>query len=297
MSAVALVVLMTALPARAELRYRVAPSLRLGGGWGSDLFLGADMGSSLQGQLVPALALDLSVSPRVKLFGSYECALGIYQATSSYSVSNDLSVGTRARLAQGLWAQLSLDGEAQELSVGQAVGDLVGLEASRTLGAAANPGLRWWVGRFVLELFGSFGYRHLILETGEPIDDWSGAGVLSAGVGLGPVWASLALRGVAERSDAPGFSYDGGSASLVVAANLAEVVVLRLSGSAHRNLFLSGRADWLVRAALAPSVRVVEGVWIEASYSYAVNFSNETAFDASRHFVYLGVRVERAWRN
>jgi hypothetical protein len=298
MWAIGLAVLGTALPAGAEVRYRLQPSLRLGASWGSDLFLGADIGQSLQGQLVPALAMDLSVSPRVKLFGSYECALGLYQATLGTSVSNDLSLGTRIRLAKGLWAQVSVDGQAQDLSVSQAVGDVVGLQASRTLGASANPGLRWWVGQFLLELFGSFGYRHLLLETGEPVDDRSAAGVLSVGAGLGPMWVSLALRGVTERSDVPGFSYDGGSASLSVGATLGGVVALRLSGSAYRNVFeQGGREDWLVRAAFAPSVRVVEGVWIEASYGYAINFSNDATFDACRHFVYLGIRVERAWRN
>ncbi|MGC4116356.1 MAG: hypothetical protein QM765_17630 [Myxococcales bacterium] len=94
-----------ASPAHAdEVPYQVRPSLRLGAGWGSDLFLGAGMGSSFQGLLVPALAVDLSVSPRVKLFGSYECALGLYEKTEGMSAANELTLGTRVRLAKGLWA-------------------------------------------------------------------------------------------------------------------------------------------------------------------------------------------------
>ncbi len=283
--------------ARAEVRYRLEPSLRLGGGWSSDLFLGADLGPSLQGQLVPALAVDVSAAPRVKLFGSYECALGLYEATLGTAVSNDLTLGTRIRLAPGLWAQVSVEAEAEDLSVSQAVGDVVGLQASTTLGASAHPGLRWWGGPFLLELFGSFGYRHYLLEGGQPIDGTSVGGGLAVGAGLGPVRLSLAVRGFSEQADDPGFSYDGGGASVSVGATPGGVVDLRLGAAAYRNLFARGRADWLARASFAPSVRVVEGVWVEAAYGYAVNFSSEPAFDASRHFVYLGVRVERVWRN
>jgi hypothetical protein len=286
-----------ALPAQAEVRYRLHPALKLGAGWGSDLFLGADVGSSFEGQLIPSLDLDLSVSPRVKLFGAYECALGLYEGTGGTSVDNDLSLGTRVRLAPGVWGQLSVSGEAQDLSVSQSVDDAVGLEASRTGGAVASPGLRWWVGGFLLELFGHFGYRHLVLETGEPIDDRSAAGVLSAGVGLGPMWVALVLRAVTERSDSPSFSYDGASAMLSIGATPGGIVSLRLAGSLNRTVFVRGRGDWLVRVSFAPSVRVVEGVWVEACYGYAANLSSEPTFDASRHFVYLGVRVEGFWRN
>ncbi|MGC4116355.1 MAG: hypothetical protein QM765_17625 [Myxococcales bacterium] len=193
--------------------------------------------------------------------------------------------------------ELSLDGEVQPLTVGKAVEDVVGVEASSTLGAAATPGLRWYVDRFLIELFGSVGYGHLVLMSGAAIDDRSASGTLSVGAGMGPVWLSLALRGIYDDSDEVAYSYAGGSAALSAAADLGGIVTLRLSGSAHYNAFAAGRQDWLVRASFAPSVKVVDGVWIEGSYGYAMNFSSEASFDASRHFVYLGIRVERAWRN
>lgn len=283
--------------ARAEMHFRLRPSVQVGGAWGSDLFLGAGLGPSGQAQVASAIAFDASLTSRVKPFSEYDLALGLYEATRGISVDQSLTLGSRFRLGPGLWAELALEGQLQDLSVAQAVSDAVGLQASRTRGVAATPALRWWVGAFLLEASALASYRQLVLVGGEQIGDFTAAAVASAGRGLGPVSATLSVRAVNDRSGAPSFSYAGGSAQLSLSALVLPRLQARASCALHRNLFALGRADTLFRASASGALQLAETFWTEVTYGYAVNDSTTSEFDASRHFVYLGVRVEGdLWR-
>lgn len=294
------VVLLLASPAAAEVHVRVRPATTLSGGWTSDLFLGADLGSGFQGLLAPSLEVDLSLLPRLKLFGGYDGLFGLYQQTGGTSAENQATLGGRVRIGPGLWVELAGVGAVQDLTVAQSVDDALGLNASRTLEGGGTAGVRLWLGRFLLELGGQALFRQLVLETGEAIDDRTLSANLGAAARLGPVTARLGIRGVSESSTAPSFVYQGVGATLLFSVPVS-LVTLRASGEIHHNIFALGRRDTLLRASLTPSVTVASwsagSLSVEASYSFATNTSTDAGHEASRHYVSLGFRVEGAWRD
>ncbi len=293
-------VLLLATPAVAEVHVRVRPATTLAGAWSSDLFLGADLGSGLQGLLIPSLEVDLSLLPRLKLFGAYDGLFGLYQQTGGTSVENQATLGGRVRLGPGLWMEVAGVGAVQDLTVAQSVDDALGLDASRTLEGGGTAGFRLWAGIFLFELRGEALFRQLVLDTGEAIDDRTLSASLGAAARLGPVTARLAVRGLSESSTAPSFVYQGGGATLSLSVPLS-LLTLRASGSVHHNVFALGRRDTLARASLSPSVTLATwsagSLSLEASYSFAANASTDPGHEASRHYVSLGVRVEGAWRD
>jgi len=291
--------LLLLLPAHAgaAVHARVLPSLRTGAGWGSDLFLGADLGASVEARVAPSLRLDLSLSPSLKLWTAFDFAFGLYEVTRSTSVDHNGEVGARFRLTPRLTAELAASYATQSLSVAQSVDEATGVEASESAGFDLAPGLRYLHDGLLLEALYDLGTRHHVLAEGDELDDLTHLAILGAGFALGPLWAGLSLRGQREDSSDPAFSYWGASLHGSLAARPLSPLTIRLSASAHRNRFDTGRDDTLLKAAIAPTLRLGALFAIESSYGYAWNFSDSDGFDASRHFVYLGLRVEgELWR-
>jgi hypothetical protein len=288
-----LLVLLAVVPdGRAAVHARVAPSADIGAGWASDLFLGARLGSSVEARIAPALRLDLSLAPSLKLFTGYDFALGIYEATQSTSLSHRAAAGTRVRLSRRWTGELGGSFEAESLSVARAIDEATGAEASESQNFAVHPSVRFLGESLSFEAFYTLGSRQLRLEDGTRLDDLLHLAVLSAGTTIGPLWATLSLRGSREDSTAEVFSYWGAAVFGSIAARPLSRLTVRLSASAHRNEFDTGRRDVLVKAAFSPTVRLTSMIALESSYSYALNSSNSEWLDASRHFVYLGVRAQ-----
>lgn len=283
--------------ARAAVHARVVPSVRAGAGWSSDLFLGARLGASAEAHLAPALRLDLSLSPRLKLWGEYGLGLGLYEVTRSTSLDHRLELGARTRIT-GRWsAILSAALGAQSLSVAQALDEEIGLEASETRQAGLSPSVRYRSPGLDLEALYAYSQTRHTLASGAVVSGPSHLGLLALAFPLGPTWATVAARYRLEDASIREFAYWGASLHGNVAFSPWSPLVVRLGASAHRNDFETGRLDALLKASLMPSVRLGSVLWLEGAYAWATNFSNYEDFDASRHFVYLGLRAGgELWR-
>jgi len=269
---------------------RLQPSLAVGAAYSSDLFLGADIGPSFEGQFTPALRLDVSASPRVKLWSSAESALGLYQATKGAALAHALEVGTRVRLGTTWVAEWSLFGNRDDVSTPTAIDKALGLRSSSALGVATLVSLRYQ-GR----VRGSADYRvsarRYMLEDGLELRELSHFVALSVATRAGPATLTRTLNGLREES-APEFSYLGGAAGASAALSPFERAHLAVSTWVHTNHFPTGRRDWLMRATILPSVRATSNLLVEAAYGFAVNLSSLEERTAQRHYVYGGIRLE-----
>jgi len=122
----ALISLLLTAPAAAQAtRGRVSFSLLAGGGYASDVFVGAGMGHDGLFQVTPSGRLDLSLAPTWKLAASADVSYGHYVASEFSSLSQSAAL-------EGRW----LGGERWEASLAAA-----GEHANYSLGAPVDPAL------------------------------------------------------------------------------------------------------------------------------------------------------------
>src|SRR5688572_31896780 len=91
----------SAAPAAARVRFRLGPELRAGVSVESDLFVGAQAGGDLSFFAAPSLRLDVAFTPGSRLFTSYTAGLGRYLNTSLTSITHNVSTEWRHDLFEG----------------------------------------------------------------------------------------------------------------------------------------------------------------------------------------------------
>ncbi len=290
----ALALLLLAGPAEAAARGRLVLSLLAGGGWSSDVFVGAGLGPDGILQLAPAGRLDLSLSPRWKLAAAADVSYGRYLSSEYTSVAESAAVEARWLGGSAWEASLALGGEHAGYSLGSPLdpGLITSPTVSDTTAGSVSPLLR---------------LRALGLE-------WRAAGLVAVrtsragGVDVpehdyaalaGVMWplgerASLAATYKVARTDSTrvDFSLDSHAVFAALSWGLGEAD-LRAQLQLQTAAVGTGARENLARLTLGASYPILRSVDVEAVYSFAGNRSNDPSRpSASRHLGFLGLR----WR-
>ena len=115
----ALILLLLLAPAWARAtRGRVGLSLAIGGGYASDVFVGAGLGRDGFAQVAPGCRLDLSLAPAWKLAALADVAYGHYFSTGYTSLLETVAVESRWLASGAFDLTLSLSGEHGSYSQG-----------------------------------------------------------------------------------------------------------------------------------------------------------------------------------
>lgn len=301
---------LAAAGARAEVALRIAPIVRSGGQWSSDLFLGAGEGPGPALVVAPSFDADLSLLPRLKLRGAYDLGYA-YSAVNAGSAYDQLGVAAiRVRAAGRLW--LELEGRASAdvyTDVGMPADEfVVGRRLSQYDTLAIAPRLRYRTDALDAELV----YTYLSARSIEQIDTIDGSptlpelielahrGALSIGFARGARLATaIDYRVTSNWSFDPGLRYASHELAVVVTASPWSGGWVRAEGGFQRTDFVLGRQDTLWRGTAGLLQTLRDGVMLELSYGYVDNFSTDPnpRLSAGRHVAYLGVRAEvHPWR-
>ena len=289
-----------ATAARAEVAGRGAAVVRVGGGYATDLFLGAGYDPTATVGLGPSAVLDLSLSPRVKLFTE-----GELDAERYFETHGDAYLGYAEALLQFRpWLRVypELFGSAQ----GSRYVDLFGPadpanptlpSVSRSTAVTGGMALRGYPGKAEVRLLLLAGER---ISAGAaryveyPLTvQVSGASPLGARVRVGGYY-----RFTDNESDTEGFFFHGHTLSAFVLWRPVDRLTLRVTGGFRHNWNYDTweRAN-LPRGAASVAVRLVGRVYLELAGSAEGLHSLAPDGLATLYSGYGGLRVEGGpWR-
>jgi hypothetical protein len=271
---------------------RLSLELLAGGGWASDVFVGAGLGQDGVATLEPSLRLDLAFSPSLKGTARLEARAGTY-------TSSGFAAGGAGGEAEARWvgrdgeASLALGGDWTGYTTGAPL-DLATPASPSVLGSGAvrlRPGVRWraldatWRAALPLALVTSE------VPDGTTVTERDGALLLGAGRALGPVLASATWRLARAGGTRPDFSFTANALLLA-----AEWPVGPMGLQARLDLqwarYRTGARERLLRTALAASLPLGRHLAAEATWSFAASrVTGPGAGDASRHLLLLGLRL------
>lgn len=274
---------------------RLGFTLLTGGGFTSDVFVGAGEGPQGFVQLSPAARLDLSLDPRFKLRAGAEAWYASQQPSGFSSLSGAGSVEIRW-LPEGPW-RLTLSGGAERGAYSQGApldpALVTSPSVSTTTSAWATPlaslsalGLEWRAAALVAA-------RWSLAADGTEVPEHSRA--LLAGV-LWPasplVSLAATVKGLRTTSPRPDFALEGLALFAVASARLSDddLVEARLQLQ-HARFDTTARED-LGRIGLSFTHALSEEVDLEAAYSFAGNATDDPARPtAALHVAFLGLRT------
>lgn len=288
----ALAALALAAPAAADVPGRLSGQVSAGGGWASDVFVGAGAGANGFGEVVPAARLDLALAPAWKLAARGEVSYGSYQPAAFTTFSQ--SGGLEAR-----W----LPGEAWELSL------LAGLDhVAFSRGEPLDPGLvalpavtdasTWRLAPAARLRTAGWELRASAIVArrsadagGQPVRDRIGTLLASASRPLDRrIDVSFGAKLTRSDSDRPDFAFGAATLSLGAGASVLGTARLEALMQAQRTDFDTGALETLVRLTVSATVPLWERVSLEAAWSFAGNFPSDPArASASRQLVFLGL--------
>ena len=272
---------------------RLALDLLAGGGWASDVFVGAGLGPDGIATLEPSLRLDLAFSPAWKGSARLEARAGTY-------TSSGFAAAGAGGEAEGRWvgqdgeASLALGGDWTGYTTGAPL-DLATPSSPAVLGSRAlrlRPAGRWRA--FDTTWRAALALAHVASEVpgGGPVTERDGALLLGAGRPLGPVLASATWRLARADGGRPDFSFTA-SALLLAAEVAAGPVGLQARLELQLARYRTEARERLLRAALVASAPLWRHVSAEATWSFAASrVTGPGAGEATRHLVLLGVRVQ-----
>lgn len=293
----ALIVILLAAPdaARAT-RGRVTFSVLGGGGYASDIFVGAGQGQDAFFQLTPSSRLDLALAPRWKLAAAADLSYGRY-------VSSEFSSLSESALVEGRW----LGGESWEASLA-ASGDharysfAVPLDptlppVSSTLGARLSSLLRLRAAGFEWRAAGVAGTRSSTSGASSvPEDEVAGlAGAMRALSETAAVAVTYKLGRTA--SARPDFTYTSHALFGLLSGTLQGVQLegrLQLQTAA----FGTGAREELLRATASAAWPVSDRVALEGVYAFTATHTDDPSRpSATLHLAFLAVRwrVAEVW--
>jgi hypothetical protein len=289
----AIVALLLAPAAARAAHGRVTLDLLAGGGWTSDVFVGAGLGPDGVALLEPALRLDLAFSPAWKGAARLEARAGTH-------LSSGFAAGGGGGEAEARWV-----GQAGEASVALG-GDWIGYTTGAPLDLA-TPAAPAVLGSRALRLRPAARLRALGLTLraalplawvasevpeGGDVTERDVALVLGAGRALGPVTASAAWRLARAGGTRADFAFTA-NALLLAAEAAAGPVGLQARLELQAARYRTAARERLLRAALVASAPLGRRCVAEATWSFvASRVTGPAAGDASRHLLLLGVRVQ-----
>jgi hypothetical protein len=272
---------------------RLSLDLLAGGGWASDVFVGADLGAGLMTQVIPSARLDLSLSPGWKLASFADFSYGHYVTSGFTSLAESASVQIRHLPGTSWDATLELEAEHAHYSLGSPLDPSgTGPSVFGTLGARVSPlwrlrslGVEW-------RLAGVAAIRTSTAAGGD-IAEQELAGLAGIMVPLGGD-ASLAVTYKLDRNDSarPDFTFTSHAAFALATWSLAELdwqAQLQLQTASYAD----GAGGQFGRLTLGVTCPVSPSLDVEASYSLAATRSDDPSRpSAARHLAFLALR----WR-
>jgi len=284
--------LLAPLAARAA-HGRLSLDLLAGGGWVSDVFVGAGLGPDGVATLEPTLRLDLALSPAWKGAARLEARAGGYTG-SGFAAAGAGGEAEARWVGQDGEASLALGGDWTGYTTGAPL-DLAMPSSPAVLGSRAlrlRPAGRWraldttWRAALALARVASE------VPGGGAVTERDGALLLGAGRPLGPLLASATWRLARAAGTRPDFSFTA-NALLLAGEAAAGPVALQARLEVQAARYRTGARERLLRAALVASAPLWRRVSGEATYSFAASrVTGPGEGDAGRHLVLLGVRVQ-----
>jgi hypothetical protein len=290
----ALALLLLAAPAEAATRGRMAFSLLAGGGWSSDVFVGAGLGPDGVLQISPAGRLDLSLSPEWKLAATADVSYGRYLSTEYTAVGESAAVEVRWLGGPSWEASLAAGAEHAAYSIGSPLDPalVTSPSVSDTFAATASPLLRLRALGLEWRAAGVLGARSSSAAGGDiPEHDYAALAGLMWPLGEG---ASLAGTYKFAHADSTRLDFTLDSHALFAALGwrLGDFD-LRAQLQLQTAAFATGARENLGRLTLGLAYPILPSVDLEAVYSFAGNRSNDPSRpSASRHLGFLALR----WR-
>ncbi|HYQ80754.1 MAG TPA: hypothetical protein VEP68_04585 [Anaeromyxobacteraceae bacterium] len=289
---VALAALALAAPAAADVPGRLSASVLAGGGWASDIFVGAGAGDNGFAQVIPSGRLDLALAPAWKLSALAELYYGTYRPSGFTTLSEWGAL--EGRWLPGEPWEVSLTASLEHADFNQGAPLDPGLVTSPTVTAATGwrlaPAARLRLAGWDLRASFSLAERRSRAE-GQPVYERLTAAVLSASRRLGSRFdLSLAAKASRSDSDRPDYAFQAASILAGAGARLFQATRLEASVLAQVATFETSTRETLVRLTLAATQPLWEGVDLEAAWSYVDNGSDDPAHpSASRQVVFLGL--------
>ncbi len=288
----ALTLLLLAAPAEAAPRGRLVLSVLAGGGWTSDVFVGAGLGPDAILQVVPAGRLDLSFSPQWKLAVAADLSYGRYLSSQYTSILE--STGVEARFLGGPGWEASLAGavEHADYSIGSPLDPtlVTSPTVSSTFAASASPLLRLRAAGLEWRAAGLVAGRTSTAPGGDvPEQDYAALGGVMWPAGDRVSLAATYKLAHTESTRAD-FTMDSHAVFGVLSWRVGEVD-LRAQLQLQTALYATGTRENLGRITLGLTVAVLPAVDAEAVYSFAANRSNDPLHpSATRHLAFLALR-------
>ncbi|HET6922816.1 MAG TPA: hypothetical protein VFI16_06680 [Anaeromyxobacteraceae bacterium] len=289
----ALAALALSAPAAADVPGRLSASVSAGGGWASDVFVGAGAGDNGFAQVVPAARLDLALAPAWKLAALGEVFYGTYQPSGFTRLSESGTL--EARWLPGEPWEVSLSGSLEHDGFGRGAPLDPGLVASPTVGASDG----WRVAPAARLSAGGWEWRASALAAGRrssaegvPVRERIAAVLASASRPLGRRF-DLSIAGKLTRSDSDRKDFAFDAAALLVGAGARVLERTRIEGLllVQGAEFDTAARETLVRLTLSAAHPLWERVDLEVAWSFAGNLSSDPArAAASRQVVFVGLR-------
>lgn len=289
----ALAALALSAPAAADVPGRLSASVSAGGGWASDVFVGAGAGDNGFAQIAPAARLDLALAPAWKLAALGELFYGTYQPSGFTTLSE--SGALEARWLPGEPWEVSLSASLEHAGFNQGAPLDPGLVASPNVTASSG----WQVAPVVRLRAAGWQWRVSAVAAGRrssaeggPVREQITAVLAGASRPLGQRF-DLTLTGKLTRSDSgrKDFAFDAAALFVRVGARVLEDARLEAFLQVQGAEFDTAARETLVRLTLAATHPLWERVDLEAAWSFAGNVSSDPSrASASRQVVFLGLR-------
>lgn len=296
----AIVLLLVAAPASAgAARGRLALSLQAGGGYSSDLFLGAGLGGDGFVEVTPAARLDLSLASRWKLAALADFSYGRFFSSDFTSLAETAAVESRW-LGDPWELSLTIGGDHASYSFAAPLDPSLpgGPSVSSTLAARVSPLARLRLGGFEWRLGGVAGARTSTSPDGD-IPERDLALVAGALRAITP-GLSIALTYKLARTTSPRdeFRFTSHAGFCVVSWRVAPVDLqaqLQLQTAA----IATGLSEQLGRLTLSAAYPITDALEAELVYALAASRSDDPSRpSATRHLVFAGLRwraLELTW--
>ncbi len=274
---------------------RLGLSVLAGGGYASDVFVGAGLGSGGFLQVTPSGRLDLSFTPEWKLAASADVSYGHYVSSGFTSLVESAALEGRY-IAGAAWdAALTASAENGSYSLGAPIDPSIPGSPSvvSTVAARLSPLLRLRALDFEWRAAALVGARSSTGAGGEDIPEHDYA--LLAGL-MHPLGRSVTFAATYklahDDSTRVDFTFTSHALFALLSWRLGEFGLqaqLQLQTAA----FATGARENLGRLTLSAAHPVTDSLDVEAVYSFAANYSNDPSRPSSTlHLAFLAVR----WR-
>jgi hypothetical protein len=288
--AVLFVILLAAPQAARATRGRLSLSLLAGGGYATDVFVGAGQGRNAFSQLTPAGRLDLSLAPRWKIAAAADLSYGRYLSTDFDSLAESASLEGRWLGGESWDASLIASGEHADYSL--SVSDSPLPPTSSTTAGRLSSLLRVRTAGFEWRVAGVGGLRNSTAGASTIPED---EGAFLAGV-MRPLSetlsAALTYKLGRTASEDPDFTYTSHALFGLVSWRLEALDVqgqLQLQTASVG----TGARDDLLRMTASAAYPLSETLALEGAYAYTATRSDDPTRPSGRlHLAFLAVR----WR-